>query len=372
MPLQLFLAAMQAVGLIAICTIAYGWIQRSIRQKHLRGAAIGCLLGLGSMLSMLHPFLAVDGFQVDSRNMFLAIATTFGGALSTFIALTIAATARLMIGGGGAMLGLAIMALVSIMAAAWSYLTRKEKKRSVATWFILGSILCTPMLVTLAIMDKSIPSVALTRVITDMVGAMVFGKLFEGEQRRARRERQLNHDANTDPLTGLPNRRAFMNFVDHLNPAAPGYFALLIIDADHFKAINDTHGHDAGDRVLSSLAQTLSSSLRKDDFVARLGGEEFAVLLHVSEPDSGRELAERLRLNLSGQHLIKGSQVMVTVSIGGCVLPAQKFNFDDAYVQSDAALYTAKRLGRDRAVFARQDCQSPASAAMVGNFASAV
>lgn len=352
MTLHLFLAATHAVGLIAICTIAYGWIQRRLSDRLLRRCAIGCVLGLGAVLSMLQPYIVADGLQVDGHNMFLAIATAFGGALATIIAGTIAGIARILIGGSGVGIGVATMILVCVMAAIWAYLTRGEKQRSLGTWFLLGAILSLPLLISMLILDIAEPGVAVTRVATDMIGALVFGKMFESEMRRGRRERQLNLDASTDPLTGLPNRRAMMAFIDQLKPIARDRMALLIIDADHFKAINDTHGHDIGDEVLKRIARALTSAMGEGDFAARFGGEEFAVLLRLARPGDGYALADRMRLALSGQHDIAGHKVMVTVSIGGAALPAGDTDFQAAYARADAALYDAKRLGRDRTVFA--------------------
>lgn len=349
---HLFLAAIQAVGLIAICTLAYGWMQRSIPNRLLRRCAVGCLLGLGSAISMLQPYIVVEGLQVDGRNTFLAIATAFGGALSTVIAGTIAGLARIWVGGTGVTIGVVTTILVCLMAAIWAYATRHQTRRSLLAWVLLGGILSLPLLISMIVLKVPEPLVALTRVCTDMIGAVVFGKMFEGERLRGRRERQLNHDASTDPLTGLPNRRALMEFVDQLKPADREAMALMIIDADHFKSINDTHGHDVGDQVLKRIAEAMSRSIRERDFAARFGGEEFAVLMRVGRPQDGYTLADRLRIALSGQHEIDGAKVMVTVSVGATSLRAAGSDFQQAYARADAALYQAKRLGRDRAVFA--------------------
>src|SRR5690606_9755770 len=110
-------------------------------------------------------------------------------------------------------------------------------------------------------------------------------------------------------------------------------------------------GHDVGDEVLKMIANSLAGAIRQGDFAARFGGEEFAVLLKVGKPENGYQMAERLRKELSGFHQVSGNQITVTVSVGGVSLPSTKFDFQQVLRQADSALYAAKRLGRNCAVF---------------------
>ncbi|WP_285259864.1 GGDEF domain-containing protein [Halopseudomonas bauzanensis] len=166
-------------------------------------------------------------------------------------------------------------------------------------------------------------------------------------------ERNLERLATTDPLTGLANRRALLQGMEwelrRAGPDLPGG-ALLILDLDHFKSINDTYGHAAGDKVLVHLAHLMRSILRQNDIAGRLGGEEFAVLL----PDAGREralaIAERLRLAVEGSTIeYEGNTIAVTASIGLAPLAGE---VDEIFVLADEALYRAKNEGRNRTVYA--------------------
>ncbi len=160
--------------------------------------------------------------------------------------------------------------------------------------------------------------------------------------------------ARTDALTGLHNRRAFD---DELNRRYAEWerrktpFSLLMIDVDHFKKFNDTHGHQAGDQVLRDVATALSTTTREMDLVARYGGEEFAVILPVTPlADAGRA-AERARSAVAASITrVGGTELSVTTSIGvGQIVPGE--NAERLVQRADEALYAAKKAGRNRAWF---------------------
>jgi diguanylate cyclase (GGDEF)-like protein len=123
-----------------------------------------------------------------------------------------------------------------------------------------------------------------------------------------------------------------------------------MVDIDHFKAVNDTHGHQAGDVVLLSVAQVLAQGLRGADVIGRIGGEEFAILLPDTDIDGAHELAERLRAEVAETviPLASGTDVPVTVSIGASSLREGDSAVDAVLARADEALYRAKRDGRNR------------------------
>lgn len=161
----------------------------------------------------------------------------------------------------------------------------------------------------------------------------------------------LRQFAETDGLTGLMNRSAFMDLAVQL--LAQGQrqglpYVLGVIDIDHFKAINDGHGHVCGDEVLQKLARVLEGSLRDDDLVTRLGGEEFAVLLQCA-PARGETLMERLRTQVEVSRLsFEGRPLRATVSLGAACTEQLGYNLDYLYSAADSALHRAKREGRNR------------------------
>lgn len=177
-------------------------------------------------------------------------------------------------------------------------------------------------------------------------------ELAEANRHLSEREVELKQVAFHDPLTELPNRRYLIERVEMaLSDARRRHesVALLLIDLDHFKPINDKHGHDAGDLLLRTLGQRLASQLRDNDMAARLGGDEFAVLLTGPnvEQVAGR-IAERLLQELS-QPVPHGEiSLAVTISVGAAFFPHHAEDFAQLYKAADQALYRAKHQGRGK------------------------
>jgi diguanylate cyclase (GGDEF)-like protein/PAS domain S-box-containing protein len=168
-----------------------------------------------------------------------------------------------------------------------------------------------------------------------------------------RRVRELHVLAATDPLTGIGNRRSFLDrareeFIRSTRYGTP--LAFLMIDVDHFKAVNDTYGHEAGDRLLAVLAATLRDALRTTDHVGRLGGEEFGALLIESSPAQSGLTAQRLLEALRNACVLadSGESVCYTVSIGMAQRGDGTDSVEDLMRRADTALYHAKKTGRDR------------------------
>lgn len=171
--------------------------------------------------------------------------------------------------------------------------------------------------------------------------------------RRKEEERRLSLAAMTDPLTGLCNRRAFdAALAERLAGGGGRLGALALFDLDHFKAVNDRHGHAAGDAVLRAFADVLRAGVRESDLVARLGGEEFVVLIDGADIDAARRVCERMRVRLAETEIpVPGGVVSVTVSAGiAPLLPA--CSTEEVLSATDEALYRAKAEGRNRLALA--------------------
>lgn len=175
---------------------------------------------------------------------------------------------------------------------------------------------------------------------------------------------QMNfrRQAMVDELTGIANRRSYnknsrIKWREAIRLELP--FSICMIDVDNFKLYNDTYGHAAGDRVLSSVAQTLSSQLhRATDFVARYGGEEFVILLMENSAQASFDFLKKIRQSVEDLHIPQNPLVArwVTISIGGITLTPQIENTYDSYAQiADTMLYDAKRYGRNMVVWSNEN-----------------
>jgi diguanylate cyclase (GGDEF)-like protein len=165
-------------------------------------------------------------------------------------------------------------------------------------------------------------------------------------------EEELRRLATTDALTGLLNRRRFFELAQQ-ELARGGEFgqrlAVLMIDIDHFKSINDRYGHPVGDLALRQVAGLLGAGVRRQDLVGRLGGEEFAVVVPAVTPEDGWDIAERLRASIAANQLAHGAaRIDITVSIGLAMADDADDSIERVVGRADALLYRAKQTGRNR------------------------
>ncbi|HZU40035.1 MAG TPA: GGDEF domain-containing protein, partial [Solirubrobacteraceae bacterium] len=193
------------------------------------------------------------------------------------------------------------------------------------------------------------PSVALARPmqvtvpVVALIAVAVFASAIRDSDARHRRE------AIVDELTGLLNRNALETRIDELRAQAQlsgERVGLLVIDIDHFKAINDAHGHAKGDEVMRELAMRLAGRLRAYDSLYRIGGEEFAVLLPGAGREELSELSEQLRESVASAPV---AGLPVTISVGAArSWGGEELAWDELFLRADGALYCAKAAGRDR------------------------
>ena len=177
------------------------------------------------------------------------------------------------------------------------------------------------------------------------------GKLVAMTQTLSVRSQNLEHAALTDPLTGVQNRRYFdgalREYLDEFGRVGKPV-GLMILDLDHFKSINDTHGHDVGDEVLRQVARCLRDFTRHHDVVARIGGEEFAIVAPNMRLEHLVRFADRLRGAIGELAIVTGNcHLKVTVSVGLAAWDCKK-GAVEFFKEADTRLYEAKRLGRNR------------------------
>ena len=179
---------------------------------------------------------------------------------------------------------------------------------------------------------------------------MIVNSFIDFSDQQSHREK-LHKEARTDALTGIGNRRFFKEELDREMGRIRrhgGDLTLLAFDIDHFKKVNDTHGHEAGDRVLQEVSRMAEKTLRRSDILGRTGGEEFTALLVETDLEHAREVAERLRENMQAMHVQVGkTSIAITISIG---LAKCDIGMDAETLmrRADEKLYVSKETGRNR------------------------
>ncbi|MGI4876103.1 MAG: diguanylate cyclase domain-containing protein [Janthinobacterium lividum] len=166
-------------------------------------------------------------------------------------------------------------------------------------------------------------------------------------------QRDLVRFARQDPLTGLNNRLALRERFEDFTPGPTRLIALLYLDLDGFKPVNDAHGHQAGDALLCAVATRLTACLRPGEGAYRIGGDEFVVLSRVRQPSDATAMAQRLLVSLSEPYSLRSVTICVGVSIGIALADVGDADLDDLTATADAALYEAKRSGRGTFRFAK-------------------
>ena len=190
-------------------------------------------------------------------------------------------------------------------------------------------------------------------------GVMILVFVYFYEARRAAAYQQLQHVARTDALTGVANRGSFQQGLEQSIREAQrsqARLVLVVLDIDHFKAVNDQYGHDAGDQALRHICNILSQRLRATDTLGRLGGEEFGVLLRNTDSQGAEPLVESLRVQLCSQPLRYGNQgIPLSATFGLAEWPVDGSTAEELYRCADQRLYCGKEQGRNRLVGRRSN-----------------
>lgn len=254
----------------------------------------------------------------------------------------------------------AVIVVVYLLLSAWEFY-RTRHAALMSRWPIVVILLVHAAIFSLrvplagtwadAVEEKSPLSWHVAVVLEAMLAGFCIAYLL-GSMARERIVLKFQSDALVDPLTGVPNRRAFFEQGERLlrrvlHSGQP--VAVLALDLDRFKTINDTFGHQAGDRVLIAFSEAATASLRPGDLFGRIGGEEFACILPNASREGAALVGERIRKRFAATTVtIGGTDVTATVSVGGAVADGAEQALADLVADADKALYRAKANGRDR------------------------
>lgn len=223
-------------------------------------------------------------------------------------------------------------------------------------WVVTGLTMTGFLMINPHLEQPYSPSAMATGVLAMLYLGVSFHAYVDRSMSYFKRMRDYNmqlHDlASHDPLTRVFNAGAYYRACDqqiHASQRANQSFAVLFIDLDHFKSINDTYGHAVGDDVLRAVAQVLQTTVRRSDIVGRIGGEEFSVFLPNTQLQGAQQLAETLRLAIESIHIeVGGVRLKITASIGVAVKRFEEETMQAIQQHADQAMYEAKRGGRNR------------------------
>jgi diguanylate cyclase (GGDEF)-like protein len=225
-----------------------------------------------------------------------------------------------------------------------------------AGWAVTGLTIAGFLLINPQLEQPYSPSAVATGVLAMVYFAVSFHAYVDRSMSYFKRMRDYNmllQDlASHDLLTRVFNAGAYYRACDqqiHASQRVNQWFAVLFIDLDHFKSINDTYGHSVGDDVLRAVAETLQTAVRRSDIVGRIGGEEFSVFLPNTQVQGAQQLAETLRLAIESIHIeVDGVRLKITASIGVAVKRFDQETMQAIQQHADQAMYEAKRGGRNR------------------------
>lgn len=350
----------RSLGYAALIALAFAVIIEHVKHPAVRAFAAGALFSLAGVVSMSDPVTLASGRITDARTVVIVLASAFGGPVSASITGFVLAGYRFALGGEGAQFG--AIGIVAMTVASVLF-TRLPARAFRTKWLRLaahGTAASIAPLILAPIPNTTIHVVALPLLVSivtaNVVGVVVIGYFLDREKKRITLKRALEDAAGSDPLTKLANRRAledraqpvFRGDGNHTHPVA-----LIMLDVDHFKRINDRWGHHIGDEVLIKIADTLRATVRKTDFVARFGGEEMIVLMPSASLDIAHTIAERIRnriTELDFSHV--DEDLTVTLSAGIASTSQRGDDFRSVLKAADSALYRAKSEGRNRVVAA--------------------
>ncbi|MGX1099207.1 GGDEF domain-containing protein [Amorphus sp. MBR-141] len=358
MTVDLFVPLLRNLTLVATVAMLYVvvpkrsfWIPEPV--------VIGLICSFGACLAMADSVQLRPGVFVDARSTMILLSGLFGGPVAAVICTALAAGMRIYIGGAGLLAGTLGIALAGAIGAAVFYWLRRDGRPvSMAHICILAALSPLTFIVVIvlpwdvvmrALSEAFVPTSALRAA-----GILLLGILLMHERRRVAAEDRIRELANLDELSGLANRRSFYRALDRAIKAhrtSARDFSVVILDLDHFKSINDRYGHPVGDEVIKNLADILRANTQGNDVAARIGGEEFAILLSGAGRDEARKISERIRTSIAESEITVGMErIPFTASLGVAATSTLTSSVNALMSAADTALYIAKQGGRNRVV----------------------
>jgi diguanylate cyclase len=319
------------------------------RSRGARHTLFFCTVpALVGALLMAFPVPWPGGAIIDLRQVPVFFAALLGGPLAGLVSAAELAAFRFWLGGPGALAGAASVLLAGLTAVL--LLRRPVPLRRTGPILVRGlAVYVAGALPLWAVPDSGWALLKLAGaplVLSQLAATALIKVILQARLEAVRREQEVSILARTDELTGLHNVRAMHQVLGARSGQKPD--CLLLLDLDHFKQVNDTYGHAAGDLVLQQCARVLREAVREQDWVFRAGGEEFVVLLRGCSLATGQVVAERIRWAVENLRVQSGGQSLRITISGGLVHLEPGDDYRQCLAGADALLYRAKDTGRNR------------------------
>lgn len=336
--------------LVAVLVMAFSWWDWYVDPRGWRNAFV--IRGVGSIIILATGLTQLLAKRIDWAPLISKVRYTAG---------VVAVAGALAVLDRGFLVGIAGLVAVMLSAPYIAIDRRDVLVMNIAPMALTAAIMAAARLDRFAVVNSVIFMVLAVLV------SLLLARVFESSNRRGfALEQELKREARTDALTGLPNRRsleeaASMEVKRSARTGSP--FAVVICDIDRFKSINDRFGHDAGDRVIKTVAENLRRVMRETDALGRWGGEEFLALLPDTDAAEAAVLAERMRKEVGDAWMPIPEAEFVTISLGVASLqatPEDPGQWERVVRDADHAMYRAKAAGRNRAEVAQAAPTSPA------------
>ena len=339
----------------AIVLFYHHYLWKRLRNPRDEQWALGGLMGLGSLFVMLSAVDVGNGVLLDARVLLMGFAGLLAGWRGALAALMITLPTRLLIGGAGAYIGCLTLLMAPLIGLAWRQLEARLSWRPSWRFLVFGALLQlslgTIMLFpepqrTLALRDAVLPL-----LILNMIGALLAGWMELGINQSVVRAERWRRRALTDDLTGLGNRLQLTETIERKLQEIKqqgGSFALISLDLDNFRHINDTLGHKIGDAVLVAIARRLSDSLTPQDMLVRVAGDQFVVMMPSASANEIIQHARQLLSTAAAPLQIEHYVLLLTASIGVVWSPQNGAESRLLLQNAEIAMYRSKYRGRNQ------------------------
>jgi len=358
----MFIEFINSLTLLFTLALLQGFVRRKYEGSKVKEQFIsGIMFGGIAIIAMTTSVQLNPGIIFDPRSVIISLAWIFSGPLAAVLSAAIAIAYRLWLGGNGALTGVIVICLCALAGGGYCYVKKRYHFSSKAWHFLIYGLLvhiailfCFFILLPIELIEKVLIPFLLLFSLATFFTAFILRNTehqLRTEDELRQSSEKITQQAYYDELTGLPNRNLFIDRLQQLIKQSHRnhkQIAVLFIDLDRFKSINESLGHDLGDEMLKKVSERLKKSVREADSIARFGGDEFAVIVSdIVDIDTVENVITSIIEKISEPLSINEHQLYITASIGLSIYPIDGETPGVLLRNADSAMYKAKDNGRN-------------------------